>query len=321
MYPEKENFNRVLRREAPSHVPWKGCSRGGAYAGAWPTHSRPSPDVRTWKDEWGVGWTDAEGEVFPTDPTVGSFEDIDQVPTPDPHKPERMRPVEEARQACDREEFFFSVNHPYFLYENAINILGPEEFCVSLLASPAHAHRLLDKLLEFELGVASEYVRFSPDHVNLSDDYGHQDRLAISPECWREFFKPRLKTMVDFYQSHLGPEITVSLHSCGHVMPILEDLMEIGIDVLHPVQSTANDLAELRRVTSGRLTLAGGIDGQRILPMGTVEDVRREVFAKLDLLWEDGGYLPMPEKSHGCPQENLDAVPDAIRQWSRANVE
>jgi uroporphyrinogen-III decarboxylase len=97
--------------------------------------------------------------------------------------------------------------------------------------------------------------------------------------------------------------------------------VELGIDVLHPVQTTANDLPEARRVTSGRLTLAGAIDGQRVLPFGTPEDVRREVFNKLDLLWEGGGYLPMAEKQLGVPEANLEAMADAIRDWSRRNVE
>jgi hypothetical protein len=176
-------------------------------------------------------------------------------------------------------------------------------------------------IIDFELGIAEQYVRYGPDGVSLSDDYGHQDRLAMSPACWREFFKPRIKRVVDFYRDRLGPQIHVSLHSCGHVMPILEDLMEIGISILHPVQSTANDLAEVRRRTSGRLTLAGCICGQRVLPFGTPQDVRQEVLDKLDLLWENGGYLPMPEKTLGVSRENLDAMESAIREWSRTNVE
>lgn len=142
----------------------------------------------------------------------------------------------------------------------------------------------------------------------------------MSPECWREFFKPCLKRIIDFYRSSLGGNVRFLLHSCGHVMPILEDLIEIGVDILHPVQSRANDLPEMRRRTAGRLTLCGAIDGQQVLPFGTVADVRREVFSKLDMLWEDGGYLPCPEKELGVSRENLDAMTQAIREWSDANV-
>ncbi len=320
-YDEKENFNRVLRRDHPSHVPAAGCSRGGAYLGAWPGETRPDSDVRRWRDEWGVGWTDLDGEIFPTDPAVDSFEKVDQVTPPDPDAPGRMDALDKTVAEMDRDRHFLSTGHPYFLYEKAINLLGPEEFAVSLLAGPDEAHALLDKIVDFELGIAARYLAYRPEHINLSDDYGHQDRLAISPDCWRTFFKPRIKRVIDFYRSHLGPDVTVSLHSCGHVMPILEDFIELGIDVLHPVQTTANDLPELRRITSGTLTLAGGIDGQHVLPSGTPDDVRREVFAKCDLLWEGGGYLPMPEKMLGVPPENRRAMDEAIVEWSRRHVE
>ncbi len=191
---------------------------------------------------------------------------------------------------------------------------------MSLIGAPGKANRLLDMIIEFELGIAGEYVKLKPEHVSLSDDYGHQDRLAMSPAHWRAYIKPRIKRVIDFYRAALGSGIVVSQHSCGHVMPILEDFTELGIDILHPVQSRANDLKELRRTTSGTITLAGGIDGQQVLPHGTPGDVRREVFAKLDLLWEDGGYLPMAEKTLGVPKENIEAMNQAIRDWSARNV-
>jgi uroporphyrinogen decarboxylase len=269
-----------------------------------------------------VGWTDADGEVFPTGPAVGSYEDVEAVPVPDPDAPGRFEELAALEASPEREKFFLGVGHPYFLYEKAINILGPEEFGVAMLAAPEKAHLLLDRILAFELGIAERYLKAARvEQVNFSDDYGHQDRLAMSPECWRTFFKPRLARAVRFYRERLGPGTVVSLHSCGHVMPILEDLIEAGIDVLHPVQSTANDLVELRRRTSRRLVLCGGICGQHVLPLGTPEEVRAEVFRKLDLLWEGGGYLPLPEKMLGVSEANLRAMEEAIRDWSRANVE
>lgn len=321
MYSEKENFNRVLDRRDPSHVCYPPPSKGAAYRGAWPTDARPDPGAGQWRDEWGVLWREADGEAFPVEGAVGSCEAVEEVCAPDPNEPGRLQPLEELVAGLDRGRYFLGVNHPYFLYEKSINILGPAEFGVAMLAAPEKAEALLDVIVEFEKGVADRYIQFEPDHVNFSDDYGHQDRLAMSPACWRRFFKPRLARMIAHYREGLGPDVTVSLHCCGHVMPILDDLMEAGLDILHPVQSTANDLAELRRITSGKLTLAGGIDGQRTLPLGTPQQVREEVFRKLDLLWENGGYLPMAEKTHGVPEENIRAMENAIRDWSRRNVE
>ncbi|MBI5724415.1 MAG: hypothetical protein HZA50_10690 [Planctomycetes bacterium] len=320
-YSEFENFSRVLKRDNPSHVQIEDISDGGVCWGSQPGHSRPSPQTMEWRDEWGVGWKDCDGEVFPVRPSVASIEDLDKAPIPDAKDSRRVCEIREIAGRLDRSSKVLCITHSYFIYEKAINILGPEEFLVSLVGSPERAGFLLDKILNFEMGFASQCLQFKPKHVNLCDDYGHQDRLAMSPQCWRQFFKPRLKRIIDFYRKAIGPDAVIGLHSCGHVMPILEDLVEIGLDILHPVQSRSNDLKELRRITSGRLTLAGAIDGQQILPFGSPADVRKEVFTKLDLLWENGGYLPMPEKTIGVSKENLDAMNQAIKDWSRQNVE
>ncbi|MFP4380921.1 MAG: uroporphyrinogen decarboxylase family protein [Candidatus Sumerlaeia bacterium] len=321
IYSEKENFRRVMQWNHPSHVSYPAPSKGLSYDGAWPADSRPSPNAKEWKDIWGVVWTDVDGEVFPTGPAIQSVDQVDQLQVPDPHDPKRLEKCRQALEEIDRDQFFVSVNHPYWMYEKAFNIVGAEAFLMGLLADPDNAHRLLDSFLDFELGIAREYVKLKPDHVNLSDDYGMQDRLAVSLDLWREYFKPRMKAMVDFYRRELGDDIVISHHSCGHVMPILEDLIEVGIDALNPIQTTANDLPEMRRITSGRLVLAGGIEGQHILPNGTPEEIRQEVFRKLDLLWEDGGYLPFPEKMLGVSPENKAAMEAAIREWSREHVE
>ena len=320
-HSEKENFVRVVRWDSPSHVCYPPPSRGGSYLGAWPGDTRPSPQTQQWRDIWGVTWTDKDGEAFPTGAAISSLAELDRLPRPDPHDQSRYERLKATTGEVDRSQYFIAVNHPYFLYENGFNILGPEQFLLSLLADPDGAHALLDILVDFELGVAQEYVKLKPDHVNLSDDYGMQDRLSVNHDTWCEFFKPRIKKMVDFYRSELGSDAVISLHSCGHVMPILEDLIEVGIDILNPIQSTANDLPQMRRVTSRRLVLCGGIDGQRVLPSGTPEDVRQEVRCKMEMLWEDGGYLPAAEKMLGVSEENRRAMVEAIREWSAANVE
>ncbi len=320
-YSEKDNFNRVLRCDNPSHVSFPPPSRGGSYFGAWPSDVRPSEDAREWRDIWGARWEDADGEVFPFGGAVDSYEKIDEIVPPDPFTDDRMRNIRKVIEETDRDEFFIAVGHPYFLYEKSINVLPPDQFLMCMAADQEKTEQLLDMFMDFELGIAKQYCEFRPDHINLSDDVGIQDRMAMSPDMWRMYFKPRVKRIVDFYRSELGDDITVSMHSCGHVMPILLDYSEIGIDVLNPIQTTANDLPEMRKITKGKLTLAGGIDGQKILPFGTPEEVREEVFRKCDMLWDGGGYLPMAEKMLGVSAENKEAMVKAIADWSKENVE
>lgn len=320
-HPEKENFYRVIRRDDPSHVTYPIPSRGGTYRGAGPADTRPSPETMEWRDEWGVRWVDKAGEVFPYGPAVDSIEEVEDIPRPDPDRPDRLDDFKETARKLDREKYVLGCVHRYFLYEKVINILGPEEFGAAMLLAPEKAHRALDIIMEFELGIAERFCEVGVDSVCFCDDYGHQDRLAMSPECWREFFKPRLKKAVGFYRDRLGLQVVVSLHCCGHVMPILEDFVEVGLDIIDPVQTTANDHAEMRARTSGTLALCGGIDGQQLLPFAEPEEVRRTVFEKLDLLWENGGYFPAAEKRVGVPPENFEAMDRAIRDWSRSNVQ
>lgn len=318
---EKENFFRVLKRNHPWKVSFPTPSCGISYKGAWPWHFRPMENAQEWKDFWGVTWKVSDGEIFPFLPAVASADLIESLQVPDPHSAEIRQKMEEDYARLDRTDKTLTMDHPYFLYEKGFDILGGEEFLTTLAADEAAANALLDKILSFEMGIAEEYVKFKPDQVHTSDDYGIQHGLAVSPPMWRKYFKPRLKKLYDFYRNALGPDVIISHHSCGHVMPILEDFIELGITILNPLQSTANDMEAAAKITRGRLVIAGAIDGQQILPFGTPAQVREEVFRKLDLFWDNGGYLPMPEKELGVPEENMRALRDAIKEWSALHVE
>ena len=319
-YTAKQNFLDVIHWNKPERVYQVGAVAMTAYFGASPADSRPSPDTREWQDFWGATWTDCDGEVFPTGAAIASVDELDPLTVPDFPALAGFERLHARVAEIDRDERFLCVMHPYFLYEKSLNLLGAEELMTALALKPDHMHAYLDRVLEAERRVARAYAAHRPDVVTIMDDYGMQDRLAIAPDMWREFFKPRLQAMIDLYRSEVGDHVIFELHSCGHVMPILEDLIEVGIDILNPIQSTANDLAEMRRRTSRRLVLAGGICGQQVLPFGAPDDVRDEVFNKLDLLWEDGGYVPFAEKTVGVPEQNLDAMRRAIADWETANL-
>lgn len=319
-YTPKQNFLDVIHWNNPKKVYQAGAVAMVGYHGASPTDTRPSAQATEWQDFWGATWTDCDGEVFPTGPAIPSVDALDELTVPDFPAMDGFERVARAVAAVDREARLLGVMHPYFLYEKALNLLGAEELFMGMALKPDALHGFLDKVLSAELKVAVAYAEFKPDCVTTMDDYGMQDRLAISPDMWREFFKPRLKRIIDVYRQTVGDQVIFEHHSCGHVMPILEDFIEIGVTILNPIQSAANDLPEMRRRTSRRLVLAGGICGQKVLPFGTPADVRREVFRKMDLLWEGGGYVPFPEKNIGVPRENMAAMAAAIADWERRNL-
>ncbi len=319
-YTAKQNYLDVIHWNDPKKVYRTGAVSMVSYFGSSPVDARPSPDTREWEDFWGATWTDCDGEVFPTGPAIPSVDALDELKVPDFPAMDDFERVRQHVEEMDREGRFLDVMHPYFLYEKSLNILGAENLYTGMGLKPEKMHQFLDTVLDAELRVADAYCEFEPRCVVLMDDYGTQDRLAISPDMWREFFKPRLKKMIDRYRDNVDKEVIVELHSCGHVMPILNDLIEIGVNILNPIQSTANDLAEMRERTSKQLVLAGGICGQKVLPLGTPEDVREEVMTKMDLLWENGGYIPFAEKRVGVPEENLEAMEKAIDDWESEHL-
>ena len=112
----------------------------------------------------------------------------------------------------------------------------------------------------------------------------------ISPELWRKYLKPRYASLFrDFKDAN--PEIKIAYHSCGNCGAIVEEMIEIGLDVLHPVQPQAIDPIETKQRFGDRLTLMGGLDIQLLMPKGNPEDVEEEVLRLIRGCGKDGGFI------------------------------
>jgi uroporphyrinogen decarboxylase len=159
------------------------------------------------------------------------------------------------------------------------------------------------------------------DVVMTADDLGFQNGLMVSTEAYRELIKPRHARY--FELCHRLSPAPLLLHTCGAVGEIVEDLIEIGVDVLHPVQvaATGMDPADLQHRFGGRIAFWGGIDTQHVLPHGSVEDVRREVERMIDTLGRDGGYVlgAVHNIQPDVPCDNVLTMYEHARQyWARS---
>ena len=128
----------------------------------------------------------------------------------------------------------------------------------------------------------------------------------ISPETWRRFIRPRIRHI--FERIRQGGK-HVYLHSCGHITEIIPDLVELGVDMLQPIQPEAMDIFEVKKEFGKDLCLVGGISTQKTLPFGTPQQVRDEVKRYLDVMADGGGYIMAPAKSimPGVPVEKSKA--------------
>lgn len=189
-------------------------------------------------------------------------------------------------------------------FERAHFLRGLNELLIDLYLNPVFVHNLLDNIMHFIVGNIIQLADLGVDGIFLSDDYGHQQSLLMSPDHWREFIKPRLK---DIFAIIKSKGLLAFLHSCGNISEIIPDLVEIGLDVLHPIQPEAMDIKELKRKYGDKLAFYGGISTQKTLLSGTTDYVRQEIKKTIQNMSEGGGYILAPgiTLQHDIPLENI----------------
>jgi len=173
-----------------------------------------------------------------------------------------------------------------------------------MIENPEFVHKLLDRILAFNLRLIEHACAYDIDAIMLGDDWGQQRGLIMGPALWREFIKPRIRQT---YQAIKARGKFVFIHSCGRVQELFPELIECGLDVFNPMQPEVMDVAEIKRQFGDSLSFYGGISTQRTLPFGTVRETRDEVRRLIDVLGCDGGYIASP--AHAIP---ADARPENV---------
>jgi uroporphyrinogen-III decarboxylase len=155
------------------------------------------------------------------------------------------------------------------------------------------------------------------DMIWIGDDVGAQTRMLMSPAHWRKFLKPRMANFIAELKA-INPQIKVAYHSDGTIYPIIPELLEIGLDILNPVQPACMDPVKLKNEYGDRLCFWGSIDEQYTLPFGTPDEVRVEVDRRLKTLGRDGGLIlgPTHHVQLDTPMENFWAMVNTITQTS-----
>jgi uroporphyrinogen decarboxylase len=183
------------------------------------------------------------------------------------------------------------------LFEAAWRLRGLERFLVDLVERKEMAHYLLDRLAALARRNATTLALAGVDVLSLDDDVGMPGRMIMSPATWRESFRPRLTGIVEAARS-AKPDIRVIYHSDGHVEPILDDLVDIGIAGINPVQPEHMDAARIRRRYGSRLALWGTVGHQTTFSFATPDEIRAEVRMRVETLGRAGLVL--------CPAYDVD---------------
>jgi uroporphyrinogen decarboxylase len=185
------------------------------------------------------------------------------------------------------------LSEPFLIYKD---LRGQEQGMLDLVLNPDIVEYCLEKLFELAYHNSLRTFETIPGRVTYTDvaeDMGGQENLMYSPDCIRQFFFPGMKRMIELARQ---AGIFVFHHNDGSIMPILPELVELGIDVLNPIQWRAKgmDREVLKREFGDRLIFHGGMDNQYTLPFGSVAEVRQEVLDNLHILGEGGGYILAP---------------------------
>ena len=178
------------------------------------------------------------------------------------------------------------------IFETAWSLVGMEKFFKDFAMEKPYVFALFDRIMEYSLGVTKEMVRIGADIIWLGDDVGAQQSMLISPLLWRNTLKERLRYIITELKRE-KPELKIDYHCCGSYFPIMGELIEVGVDILNALQPTAAnmDLTTIKNTFGAQASLFGGIDIQKVLPFGSLNDVEQEVQRVMTAAAHGGGYI------------------------------
>lgn len=279
-------------------------------------------------DSWGSGQTEiTPGDWFPGIHPISdakTLQDLDDYQGwPDMNDPSRVAHVRESARRLAEENQFAIMATPWLLFpfERAHAMQGMEPFLFNMAMDPDFTRALLEKIAyhcKQLMGHFLEELGDNVDIIKIGDDLGTQNSLIISPKMYRDILKPIHADFISFIKSRTRAKVL--FHSCGDVAPLIEDFIEIGVDILNPIQTSTgsiSDLAALKKRFGKNIVFCGGIDSHRILPFGTVEEVRQEVRRVMQLLGPGGGCMigAVHTVMNDVPPENVLAMVDAVEEF------
>jgi uroporphyrinogen decarboxylase len=263
-----------------------------------PLRREISPD--TLIDEWGITWQRNARTLY-YEPVAAPLRDltkeqIERFPWPDLGHPQRFEGLaEEARSLHEDTPYAVVYVSGVSPFEQLTLLRGLDAWLIDLVTDPEFADALLRTVTDLMVNGAVRFLSEAGDSVDIlvmGDDLGSQNSTLISPDLYRRLVKPYHAEAIAALKRASGAKIF--FHSDGNIFPLIGDLIEVGVDILNPVQVSAGEMgntARLKREFGDRLSFCGAVDTQRVLPFGTADDVRREVRQRIRDLAPGGGYI------------------------------
>lgn len=266
-------------------------------------------------DEWGVGHIPGATYHFTkmVHPLANmeTVQELHEYPFADWDADYRLEHLE--KQVADLHSAgYFVQGWAGHIFETAWYMRGLDNLLMDFYQNEEFANYLLDKITDMNANVAARMAEAGCDMIRFGDDVGTQKSLMMSPEIWRKFLKPRLAREIAAAKA-VKPDIHIWYHSDGNITDIIEDLIEVGVDVLNPVQPECLDPVWVKMTYGNYLSLWGTIGTQTVMPFGTPDEVRNTVKRNIELLGYNGGLVLAPTHvlEPDVPWENIEAFIDA----------
>lgn len=279
-------------------------------------------------DEWGVAHERPEGSHYYVNagPPLkeASIDDLERYPWPDPLDPARTHGLRHRAEEAFASEYAIVGAPDGFtrIFEQAWQLRGMDQLLMDMIVDPDFVHALFRKITDIQKTRWDAYLRDAGKYVQVvrtGDDVAMQTGPIMAPELYRKMLKPYHREYFAFIKERTDAKLL--FHCCGGVTDLLDDFIEIGVDIINPVQVSADgmDTARLKERFGRRSVFWGGIDTQRVLPQGSPEEVRAEVRKRIADLGPGGGYVlcPVHNLQPDVPAENVIAMYDEAQQSGR----
>ncbi|MCF7957013.1 MAG: uroporphyrinogen decarboxylase family protein [Phycisphaerae bacterium] len=257
-------------------------------------YGQPEP---AYTDPWGIRWQYVKNDSgvyteIAEHPLAGDVAKLDSFEIPDPLEESQYDDFRRKKELYGHEKWMIGSSQ-ISIFEACWYLRGLDTFMMDMALEPDYTEKLMDKVMQFPLNASKKYIELGADMVWFGDDVSMQTGMMMSANMWRQYLKPRYAHLFAECKK-ANPNIKIAYHSCGQCTDILDDMIEIGLDVLNPLQPMAIDPFETKKRYGKRLALFGGLCVQQVMPYGSVDDVRNAVTKLITELGQGGGYILAP---------------------------
>ena len=281
-------------------------------------------DSDTYCDEWGIKWKKIP---YKTINGEGHYTEIIDFPLSDDNEIDSYKPPCPDHEDMNyAEEIIKNYGNDYYIcgvidcsiFEAFKYLRGLTQSLIDLIQNKDIAHKIMDMSVEYHLELGFNLIDRGVDMLWLADDLGGEFSLLMSPDTFREMIKPKMNYMINNLRKR-KKDIKIAFHSDGYIEPIIEDLIEVGVDVLNPIQPESMNPADVKKRYGKRLSLWGTISTQRNLPFGSIEDIENEVKERIKTCGSEGGFIIAPTHNIqlDTPLENISTFYNAVRKFGK----